>query len=196
MAYVLLLVCAIVSTHAYALDGNPAEISALRVDRAEDGFYLSATLNFDLPQSVEDALLKGVPVTFVSEAEVYRDRWYWYDKRVSVASRSLRVAYQPLTRRWRTNVSSGTVANQATGIALTQYFDNLSDALATVRRIARWKIADTADLDLDARHNIEYRFKLDLSQLPRPLQIGVAGQSDWSISAVRNVRPEQRADPR
>ena len=26
-------------------------------------------------------------------------------------------------------------------------------------------------------------FRLDLSQLPRPFQIGVAGQRDWTISA-------------
>lgn len=177
-----------------AADAGTTEITALRVDRTEDGLYLSASLNFELPTAVEEALLKGVPMTFVSEADVYRDRWYWYDKRVSVASRSIRIAYQPLTRRWRVNVASGTITSPATGIALTQHFDNLPDALATVRRIARWKIADAADVDMEARHNIEYSFKLDLSQLPRPLQIGVAGQNEWSISAVRNVRPSVRTE--
>lgn len=196
LSYLLLGVSGLSCTSAYAVDANSAEISALRVERADDGLYLSATLNFELPSAVEEALLKGVPMTFVSEADVYRDRWYWYDKRVSVASRSIRIAYQPLTRRWRVNVASGTVTRPATGIALTQHFDNLPEALATVRRIARWKIADNADVDIDARHNIEYSFKLDLSQLPRPLQIGVAGQSEWSINAVRNVRPELRTEPR
>jgi Domain of unknown function (DUF4390) len=196
LSHVLLGAGGLIGTSAYAVDANPLDIAALRVERADDGLYLSATLNFELPSAVEEALLKGVPMTFVSEADVYRDRWYWYDKRVSVASRSIRIAYQPLTRRWRVNVASGTVASPATGIALTQHFDTLPDALATVRRIARWKIADNADVDMDARHNIEYSFKLDLSQLPRPLQIGVAGQSEWSINAVRNVRPELRTEPR
>jgi Domain of unknown function (DUF4390) len=131
----------------------------------------------------------------VSEVDVFRDRWYWYDKRVSTATRSIRIAYQPLTRRWRVSVSSGTIVGPATGgIALTQNFDSLPDALASVRRTARWKIADVGDIDIDARHNIDYKFKLDLSQLPRPLQIGVVGQSDWSISASRNIRPEPRQD--
>ncbi len=196
VSYCLLGVCGLAGTNAYAAESIAAEIAALRVERAEDGLYLSATINFELPSVVEEALLKGVPMTFVSEADVYRDRWYWYDKRVSVASRSIRIAYQPLTRRWRVNVASGTVTRPATGIALTQHFDNLPDALATVRRIARWKIADNADVDIDARHNIDYSFKLDLSQLPRPLQIGVAGQSEWSIYAARNVRPELRTEPR
>lgn len=158
--------------------------------------YLNATVNFEIPAALEEALLKGVPLTFVSEAEVYRDRWYWYDKRMATASRNVRLAYQPLTRRWRVGVTSGTVANPAATTALTQHYDNLNDALAIVRRIARWKISDLSDMDPETRHTVEYRFKLDLSQLPRPLQIGVAGQNDWSITAERIVRPELRAEPR
>jgi hypothetical protein len=181
---------------AYAADGATAEVNALRVEHADNGLYLSASLNFELPAAVEEALLKGIPMTFVNEADVYRDRWYWYDKRVATATRSVRVAFQPLTRRWRVNVASGTVSSLATGMALTQHFDNLNDVLAVVRRISRWKIADLADIDADSRHNIDYRFKLDLLQLPRPLQIGVVGQNDWSINAQRNVRPETRVELR
>jgi Domain of unknown function (DUF4390) len=192
---VLALLCGLHSAAAHA-DTATAEVSALRVQRAEDGLYLSATLDFELPAAVEEALLKGIPMTFVNEVDVYRDRWYWYDKRVATASRSVRVAFQPLTRRWRVNVASGTVSSLATGIALTQHFDNLNDVLAVVRRISRWKIADLADVDAESRHNIDYRFKLDLQQLPRPLQIGVTGQNDWSINAQRNTRPESRAELR
>jgi Domain of unknown function (DUF4390) len=187
---------AVVASCAFAAPVQAADVSALRVERTDDGMYLSATLNFELPAALEEALLKGIPMSFVSEADVYRDRWYWYDKRVSTASRNVRLAFQPLTRRWRIGVTSGTVSTPASGLALTQHYDSLSDALAAVRRIARWKIADNSDIDPDARQNIEYRFKLDLSQLPRPLQIGVAGQNDWSITAERITRPETRSEVR
>ena len=190
------LLCGMLSPAAYAADTATADVSALRVERADDGLYLSATLSFELPAAVEEALLKGIPMTFVNEADVYRDRWYWYDKRIATATRSVRVAYQPLTRRWRISVASGTVSSPATGIALTQHFDNLNDVMGVLRRISRWKIADLADIDADSRHNIDYRFKLDLLQLPRPLQIGVVGQNEWSISAQRNVRPETRVELR
>ncbi len=190
------MLCGLLSPVAYAADTATAEVSALRVERADDGLYLSATLGFELPAAVEEALLKGIPMIFVNEADVYRDRWYWYDKRVATATRSVRVAFQPLTRRWRISVASGTVSSPATGIALTQHFDNLSDVMAVLRRISRWKIADLADIDADSRHNIDYRFKLDLLQLPRPLQIGVVGQNEWSITAQRNVRPETRVELR
>jgi hypothetical protein len=174
---------------AYAVDGV-IEVTRLNVERAPDGLYLNVNIRFELPPAVEEALLKGIPMTFVSEADIYRDRWYWYDKQVATASRSVRLAYQPLTRRWRISVASGTVSSPASGIALTQHFDNLNEALGVVRRITRWKIADAGDIEPDARHNIDYRFQLDLSQLPRPLQIGVSGQSEWDIQVQRNLRPE------
>lgn len=175
---------------ALAVDPSPPEISSLRVERTDDGVYLSVQLNIELPAVVEEALYKGVPISFVSEADIYRDRWYWYDKRVATATRSVRLAFQPLTRRWRISVTSGTIAGPATGMALSQQFDNLNDAFGAVRRIVRWKIAEASDVSADSRHNIDYRFKLDLSQLPRPLQIGVLGKNEWNISVERNVRPE------
>jgi Holliday junction resolvase-like predicted endonuclease len=71
-------------------------------------------------------------------------------------------------------------------MSLNQNFDTLADALAALQRQSRWKIADAAEIDLDQKHLIEFKFRLDVAQLPRPLQIGTLGQSDWSISASIN----------
>jgi hypothetical protein len=164
-----------------------AEVSELRVERGEEGVLLSATVRFDLPSVVEEALLKGIPMFFVAEAAIYRDRWYWYDKRVAGAARHMRLAYQPLTRRWRLQVSPQPIGN-AGGLVLGQTFDSKDEALAAVQRVSRWRIAEPAEVEADAIHSVEFRFRLDVSQLPRPFQIGAVGQSEWSISAGRNVR--------
>ena len=92
------------------------------------------------------------------------------------------MAYQPLTRRWRLNVASGLITSAGLGMALNQNFDALPDALAAVQRLSRWKIAETSELDLDQHNFVDFRFRLDMSQLPRPLQIGTLGQTDWDIS--------------
>jgi hypothetical protein len=165
---------------------NPAEVTQLHVERTDEGVLLSAAVRFDLPQAVEDALEKGIPMYFVAEAAIYRDRWYWYDKRVTFAVRHMRLAYQPLTRRWRLQVSSGPIGNS--GMVLGQTFDSRDEALAAIQRISHWRIADAADIDPEASHNIDFRFRLDVSQLPRPFQIGAVGQADWIILAVRNQR--------
>lgn len=167
----------------------PASISAIKVERTDGAIYLNAQLMFDLPAPIEDVLLKGIPLFFVAEAEVRRDRWYWYDKKLAVATRQIRLAYQPLTRRWRLNVSSGSGgAGGGLGGGLPQYFDTLSEAMSKVQRIIRWRIVELAELDPDVLHTIELSFKLDVSQLPRPFQIGLIGQSDWNISAAKSIR--------
>jgi hypothetical protein len=171
----------------------PASIRAIQVERTEGAVFLNAQLKFDLPAPIEDVLLKGIPLFFVAEAEVRRDRWYWYDKKLATATRQMRLAYQPLTRRWRLNVSSvsgASVGGVGAGLGggLPQYFDTLAEAMSKVQRINRWRIVDLADLDPDVLHTIELSFKLDVSQLPRPFQMGLIGQSDWDISAAKSIR--------
>lgn len=166
------------------------DASQMRLEKGEDGIYLSGNVSFELPLLVEEALLKGIPMYFVAEAELYRDRWYWYDRKVATATRHMRLAYQPLTGRWRLNVSPSVIRNAGLGVTLNQNFESLGDALAAVQRITRWKIADVSEYEADAKHNIDFRFRLDVSQLPRPFQIGSIGQSEWNISVQRNLRLE------
>lgn len=163
-----------------------AEIAQLKVERTDEGVLLSAAIRFELPPAIDDALTKGIPMFFVAEAALLRDRWYWYDKPVATAVRHMRLSYQPLTRRWRLQVSATPIGGA--GLSLGQLFDSRDEALAAVQRISHWKIADVADVDPESRHNVDFRFRLDVSQLPRPLQIGAVGQSDWHISAARNIR--------
>ena len=160
------------------------EVSQLRTERADDGIYLSALVRFELSAVVEDALLKGIPAFFVIEADIYRDLWYWRNPRVTSAARTLRLSYQPLTRRWRVNIVPGLISG-STGLraTLSQHYDTLPEALSAVQRVARWRIAEASELDSDAPYLLSLNFRLDLSQLPRPFQIGVAGQRDWTIAA-------------
>jgi hypothetical protein len=163
------------------------EISQYQVERQEDEVLVSAQVVFELPPAVEEALLKGIPMFFVTEATVLRERWYWYDRKLASVQRHMRLAYQPLTRRWRLNVSAGSGREVSVGLALNPSFDTLEDALSAIKRVSRWKIADTADLESGLKYKVNFSFKLDLSQLPRPFQIGALGQSDWDLAATAST---------
>lgn len=174
-----LLVCALCWA-GLPLQAQPARVEVVQLDVQRNGeaVELGATLRFELPAIVQDALLKGVPVIFVEEAEVFRERWYWLDKRVAGAQRQMRLVYQPLTRRWRLGMGSA-----ESGAALAQTFDSLEEALGVIRRVAGWRIAEFSELEAGSRHRLEFRFRLDTAQLPRPLQIGTLGESDWVLTA-------------
>ncbi len=179
-----------------AVQATPTDVTDLRVERAEDGVHLSATMRFSIPPVVEEALQKGIALYFVAEADIFRERWYWTDARVASAARTIRLAYQPLTRRWRVNVAPGIIGTSG-GMRATfnQNYDSLPEAVAAVQRLARWKLAENPEIAPDPTYRLEFSFRLDLSQLPRPFQIGVAGQSDWSIAAQASERLRLEALP-
>ena len=176
----LLLASLLVAGSARAQNSN-ANVSAMQLNRSETELFLNAQIAFEMSPIVQDALLKGVPLIFIAESEITRERWYWYDKKITVASRVMRLSYQPLTRRWRLNVGTG-------GVSLPQYFDNLNDALASIKRINRWRIADQTEIDPSTAHTLVFKFKLDLSELPRPFQIGLIGNNDWFIETSKSLR--------
>ncbi len=165
---------------------SAAEISQIKLERSADGLQLSANINFKLSNVVQEALQKGVTVVFLVEAEVSRDRWYWTDKKIVSVARSMRLSFNPMTRRWRLalGVSDGTPP----AASLSLNFDTLEEALATVQQVSNWRIAEWRELDSQSRHQLELRFRLDLGQLPRPMQIGVLGQADWALSASQTQK--------
>ena len=159
---------------AHASDG---ELSGFEVVRDEEGVFLSYAVNFELGRGPEDALAKSVPLFFVAEAEVFRDRWYWRDRRVAHATKVWKIVYQPLTSTYRVTTVGG----------LSQNYPTREEAIAATSRSSRWKIADAAQLD-DGRHYVEFNYRLDINLLPRPMQIGIAGSPDWQLSVKRTQR--------
>ena len=57
--------------------------------------------------------------------------------------------------------------------------------MAAIQRISRWKILDVAQLSSNSGVFVQLRFRVDLSALPRPLQIGALGRSGWNLQLAR-----------
>ena len=157
-----------------ALQAQGVELATMQVQRSEGALNLEFAARVTLPKAVEDALQRGVPIYFVAEAQLLRNRWYWRDERVARVSRSWRVAYYPLTSVWRVSLGG-----------LYQTYPTLSEALGTASRSGGWKLADLSHLDPDKSYYLEFSYKLDTTQLPGPMQFGIGGQSDWAVGATR-----------
>lgn len=170
-----------------------AEIEQLRLERQEQGLLVHALLKLDLASAVEDALAKGIAVHFVAEAELVRERWYWYDRKVAQVSRYYRLSYQALTRQWRLQVSSEALSGNGSASSITQSFESLPAALEVIRRQSGWKLAEAAELESDPKQLVNYRFRLDISQLPRPFQISAGSQGGWSLNLARSLRVPNEA---
>jgi Domain of unknown function (DUF4390) len=164
------------SRTALAQQPHGVELSALSLARDDGALMLEFALRLTLSRAVEDALMRGVPLYFQAQAELYRRRWYWRDERLARVRRIWRLAYQPLTGTWR--VSLG---------ALAQSFGTLPEAMAALSGAGRWRVADLDQIDPDSRHYVEFEYALDTAQLPSPMQIGLPGQSEWVLRVERTL---------
>ncbi len=149
--------------------------------RTPEGLYLSARVPLTLPDELEEVMLRGVPLHFVWQADLRRTRWYWTDQKLSGASRVVRVAYQPLTRRWRVSQAAGPLSEQGLANALHQNVDTLDDALAAVSRVTRWRVASEAELADTKPDRLDVQFRLESGLLPRLFQIGQGNDSGFSL---------------
>jgi hypothetical protein len=163
------------------------ELLELSARRSAERIEVDYQLRLGLPQAVQEAAQRGVPLYFVATASLWNPRWYWRDDRVARVRREWRLSYQPLTGTWR--VSQG---------GLGQSHATLAEALATMTRSSGWRLADASQGEADGRHYVEFEWSLDTTQLPRPLQIGVTGVGgggQWALGVERAVKLEAAPPP-
>lgn len=152
--------------------GTIEPISA-KLTSAEDAYVLSAEFELDLGSHFEDAVSRGVPLYFVLELEITRNRWYWPSEHIAGRSLKYRLAYIPLVRQYRLS-SGGT---------LHQNFSSLSDALRVMGRVAALPVAERSMLKIGETYQVALRLALDRQQLPKPLQVDAIANRDWQIEA-------------
>ena len=186
MVFGLCALTAFQGVHAQNTNAPVVQLSEFKLERQEDAYLLSSTLNFDLPQAVEDALSKGIALYFLAEVQVAKERWYWYDKYLSRQERHFRLSYNPLSRRWRLVTSSKPIPNSGLGVTMGVAYDSLAEALSAIKRSTQWRVVDATDIEANGKYRLDYQFKLDLTQFPRPFQIGTLGESDWTMNVKRS----------
>lgn len=163
--------------HRPAAAAEGVELATLAARRVDGELRLDFAARLNLPKAVEEALTHGVPVYFQAQATLLRNRWYWRDERVARATRTWRVAFQPLTGTWRVGLGG-----------LNQTFPTLAEALAAASTSAGWRLAELSQIDTDKSYYIEFDYRLDTTQLPGPMQFGLVTQGDWAVSVTRTIK--------
>lgn len=170
------LACALAPLALSPARADAVELVTLDVVRDDEEVRIDFAVRAMLPAPVEDALRRGIVLHFEARVELLRPRWYWRDLRVGSVRREWRLSFQPLTGSFR--VSTG---------GLHQTFASLDEAMAVMTRMTRWRVAAAADVDPDERHVLDFVWRLDTGELPRPMQIGIGNLPEWQLAVGRRV---------
>ena len=180
------LICLLSSV--LCLLSSAASAESIAVHKAEARFsggsyQLSAYFDIKFNFVVDQALTRGVPLYFISEFSLTRPRWYWLDEVVAQSEQTTRLTYNALTRQYR--IARG---------PLFQNFSSLDDALRVIGRQSAAPI-DAALFrddegyiamilpDKDGDYIAAVRMRLDVTQLPKPLQVNALTTEDWILDS-------------
>lgn len=158
--------------HAFAR-ANGVEVTNARIEPSEEGYRVFVSFSFELGNDIKNAINEGIPVSFTTEVEVNRPRWYWFDEKTIRSSQTVRIQYDLWRKQYTAAVNGG----------LKQNFAKLEDAMSLVLRPRRWLIADKNALILGATYNVGVRLKLDSNQLSKPMLITSFSNSDWRLAS-------------
>ena len=157
-----------------ALAGEGIELIDANIEASDEGYRLASSFSVELSRTLEEALMRGVPLYFTLQVQVSRPRWYWFDEVAIKSTRTFRLSYNLLTERYRVSIDGN----------LHRNFSRLDDMLALLRRPGRWVIADSNALTRDAAYAVSVQFGLDISQLPKPIQVSAMSNNEWRLSSV------------
>jgi hypothetical protein len=171
------------------------EVNKVEARLTDEGYLLSADFIINLPSPVEEALKRGVTLNFVSELSVHRKRWYWLDTDIETHEQTTKLSFNTLTQQYR--ISRG---------GLFQSFFELKDALHVLGHQTAPAIP-TSLLDNTGGGYISRLTKkgskigayasmrLDLSQLPKPLQVNALTNDQWNVESRSfhwDINPDSR----
>ena len=156
--------------------GNDAQLMQAKLSRVTEditpGLYLTVDWEFDLSEILVDSMKRGIPLYFEYEFRLERPRWYWTNKKAAQSHLVQRVGYSPLSRRWR--FSRG---------GLIQSFHTFEEVLPLLKHVGDWRVADVDTIDDIDDFQADTRLHLDLTKLPKPLQVSIGGNSDWALES-------------
>lgn len=170
----LLMMC-VLSVAVAQLDSS-TKVTAVKLEPSKSpspaGWELAAEFDIELGYKLREAVDRGLPLQFAVDFQLMRSRWYWVDEEVINTTYPINLSYNALTRTYRVVTPSNTF-NTPT----------LEDAMMHMVRVRNWAVIPPDAIDIGQPYTAQVRFRLLLTELPKPFQISALVNSEWDLSS-------------
>lgn len=170
---VLALIVAWASVFSPLARAEGITLSQLDIVQKGELFQLSGRFDVSLSATMENALRRGVQLSFVQAVEGERERTFWLAEGLTDQERTIRLSYNALLRQYLVTLAG-----------VTSSHVRLEDALRAVGDLRDWAILNAKQMKKKSQYIVYLRMYLDISQLPKPLQVNaLASSSRWQLDS-------------
>jgi len=162
------------SFDATAATSSSVHIKSAELTVVEENYALTSDVEITFSPAIEEALNKGVPLTFLVEFQLTTPRKYWFDDEIISQSHYVTISYHALSRQYLVHRAGR-----------QQPYASLQQAKEDLSKIKDWSVFDKRTLKKGEAYQAALRMRLDQSKLPKPLQVEAAGSDDWAMVSER-----------
>lgn len=170
------LLLLVILSVAVAQQDSVTRVTAVKLEPgkppAPAAWNLAAEFQIELGPKLREAVDRGLPLQFTVDFQLMRARWYWMDEEVVNTTYPLNLSYNALTRTYRV-VTPNNTYNTPT----------LEDAMLHMVKIRDWAVIPRDQIEIGQPYTAQVRFRLLLTELPKPFQISALVNSEWDLSS-------------
>lgn len=152
--------------------GNTLEIKSAELGSFEKSYVLNANFEIQLDQTLQEAVSKGVELSFLVEFQIVKPRKYWFDDEIVTARKRINLSYHALTKQFLV----GDDQHQKS-------FETLSEAIHTLERLHGWEILAKNALESGESYQAALLIRLDKEKLPKAIQVDAIASEDWNLAS-------------
>jgi len=154
-----------------------ASVNAISVKSAElvpneENLLLNADFELSFDSSIEEAINKGVALTFLVEFQIVEPHEYWFDDEVVTVSKAVKLSYHALTKQYLVSYD-----------AHQKSFESLSEARQQLSMVRDWRVVAKRQLDKENDYRAAILMRLDKTKLPKAIQVDTLGSENWNLAS-------------
>ncbi|HEX4919099.1 MAG TPA: DUF4390 domain-containing protein [Limnobacter sp.] len=161
---------------ALAQQDSSTRVTAVKLEPTKPpvsaGWNLAAEFDIQLGYKLREAVDRGLPLQFAVDFQLLRPRWYWMDEQTISTTYTYNLSYNALTRTYRLVTPSNTYT------AAT-----LDEMTARMAKVSNWTVIHRDQIAWGEQYTAQVRFRLLLTELPKPFQISALVNSEWDLSS-------------
>ncbi|MES2580563.1 MAG: DUF4390 domain-containing protein [Pseudomonadota bacterium] len=168
------IVFLLLNTASAAFAASSININYAELQPLDDSYALSADIDIDFDDAIEEAVNKGVPLHFLIEFQVVKPWKYWFDDEIVTVTSSVMLSYHALSRQYLVNHG-----------AHQKSFETLDEAKDALMQISNWKVMDKSLIEKSEAYNAALLVRLDQSKLPKAIQVDAIGSEKWNLTSQK-----------
>lgn len=152
------------------LAASSLQIKSAELTQQEEFYSLDANIEVRFDKDIEEAINKGVPLSFLAEFQIVSPREYWFDDEIVTQTQSIVLSYHALSRQYLVTRGEHQLS-----------FETLSEAAKELGSLQNWKVVEKTLIEKGEPYKAALLIRLDKTKLPKAIQVDTLATEKWNL---------------